>query len=128
MRQRYPESRVAITSSLPSARDVNGIEIPPLLFLVFIENAFKHGISYRDNSFVDVSLEVRGDNILFRCVNSRVAGHTEVKESTGIGLRNVSQRLELLYGDRAVLTLAGDDDTYNVELSIPTHDDQNTDN
>ncbi len=128
MRQRYPESRVAISSSVPSARDVNGIEIPPLLFLVFIENAFKHGISYRDNSFVDVSLEVCGEDILFRCVNSRVGGHSEMKETTGIGLRNVSRRLEMLYGERAVLTLAKDDDTYNVELSIPTHDDQNIDN
>ena len=45
-------------------------KIPPLLFIPFIENAFKHGISYREKSFIDINMMVNMDSITFRCVNS----------------------------------------------------------
>ena len=57
MRIRYSDN-VKISVSLPESAP--GIEIPPLLFISFVENAFKHGISYRKDSFIDISMSVGG--------------------------------------------------------------------
>ncbi|MDE6217468.1 MAG: histidine kinase, partial [Muribaculaceae bacterium] len=45
MRQRFPTEKVRISTDFPSIQKCKGVRIPPLLFLVFLENAFKHGIS-----------------------------------------------------------------------------------
>jgi two-component system LytT family sensor kinase len=72
--------------------------IPPLLFVPFIENAFKHGISYRGPSYININMEIDERSIKFRCVNSMHAAKKEPsKEHKGIGLENVSKRLQLLF-------------------------------
>ena len=48
------------------------INIPPLIFIPFIENAFKHGISYREKSFIDISMTTEKESVKFRCANSLV--------------------------------------------------------
>ncbi len=98
MRQRYPANAVSITSDFPVDAAARRITLPPLLFLVFIENAFKHGISYQQPSFVSVSIKMAGDTLTFNCMNSRVAHESNRPERTGIGLRNIRQRLALLDG------------------------------
>ncbi len=128
MRQRFPENKVGIHASFPSEAETKGIYLPPLLFLVFIENAFKHGVSYRRNSFVDVNISLSGDKILFRCVNSHHKAKSETKTSDGIGLHNVTQRLQLIYGSRFTLDIDSSTDRYSVNLSIPAHETANTDN
>lgn len=127
MRQRYPENKVTITSSFPAPELTKGISIPPLLTLVFVENAFKHGISYLADSFVSVAIELTGKNLRFSCLNSNHPGKDKDREPSGIGLRNVSQRLQLLYGDRASLSLDDTTSTYSVTLTIPIHAAENTD-
>ncbi len=101
--------------------------VPPLLFLVFVENAFKHGVSYRAMSSVDVSLDVAEGEIRFGCVNSL---HPATGEETarGIGLENVSRRLDLIYGPAASLSISTTDNDYSVLLTVPAHDTKNTDN
>lgn len=130
MRQRFPENKVVITTHFPSEEAMRGISIPPLLGLVFVENAFKHGISYREPSFVGVSFEIQSDTTLhFSCVNSNHAKNKNTAEHTGIGLKNVSQRLSLLYGQTATLDLNDTPETYTVNLTIPSHHDtKNSDN
>lgn len=127
MRQRYPEDKVCITTRFPLGSSTKGISLPPLLFLVFIENAFKHGVSYRKASLVDVSIDISGNKLLFHCVNSINSGSRSVKESSGIGLKNIRRRLDLLYGDRAELDLMQSDTTYTVTLSIPIQNVKDTD-
>ena len=128
MRQRYPANAVSITSQFPADSEARHISMPPLLFLVFIENAFKHGISYQQPSFVSVSIEINGDTVTFNCMNSRVAHDTNRTERSGIGLRNIRQRLALLYGTRASLQIAESESTYTVNLTLPINETENTDN
>ncbi len=99
----------------------NGIAIPPLLFITFIENAFKHGISYKDRSFIHISLNIENDDLIFECSNSIVNGG-EPKNSpfSGIGLENVSKRLSLLFPEKHDLRLSQTVSEFNVKLRIST--------
>lgn len=119
MRQRYPEGKVKIERRFPSDEQSGTIQLPPLLFLVFIENAFKHGISYKEASYVDVSIVIEDGKVEFKCVNSRHPEARSVSESSGIGLRNIRQRLELLYADTYTLDITESFGEYRVGLSLP---------
>ncbi len=123
MKQRYPDNRVSITSRFPDPATAAGVMVPPLLFLVFIENSFKHGISYHDRSFVDISITIEGRTLTFRCVNSRHPSAAD--RPSGIGLKNISERLRLIYGNRFSYDVDTDSDqgSYSVTLSIPLHDE-----
>jgi two-component system, LytTR family, sensor kinase len=91
--------KVKLTVSFPDNQE--DISIPPLLFISIIENAFKHGISYREKSFIDINMEVTPEMITFRCTNSIVKPVDKTTaEHSGIGLENVSKRLNLLFPDR----------------------------
>ena len=115
MRLRYPEG-VSISLDLPE--NDNGAQAPPLVFASFVENAFKHGVSYASASFVRISLDVDGDEILFRCANSRQAAQPP-SETSGLGQENVRHRLDLLYGDRYTLHIDQSDGAYEVLLILP---------
>ena len=68
MSLRYPE-KVSIEKNFPL--EVPEVQIPPLLFISFLENAFKHGVSYRKESFVHVVMQLEeGNRLAFRCTNS----------------------------------------------------------
>lgn len=114
--------RVKLTHDLPDAPS-RDIMIPPLLFATFVENAFKHGISYQSSSFIHISLNIDHDrkNIHFHCKNSR----SEVIAVThdgyhGIGLNNIRKRLDLQYGKNYSLNI-NDKDTkqFVVDLILP---------
>ena len=114
MQLRYDE-RVSITASFNTAHCPQAI--PPMLFISFIENAFKHGVSYRQASFIDIKLEAKDLQLIFTCRNS--IHHNEAHEQGGIGLTNVRQRLDLLYADNYTLDIQETADEYHVSLSIP---------
>jgi sensor histidine kinase YesM len=93
--------------------------IPPLLFVPFIENAFKHGISYREKSFINISMEITGRSIIFRCSNSIPTGKEDVKNGhNGIGLENAVKRLNLLFRGSHDLKISKSDNEYSVFLEI----------
>ncbi|MBD5243765.1 MAG: histidine kinase [Barnesiella sp.] len=127
MHQRYPEDKVTIETSLPSPNESAGVMIAPLLFLVFIENSFKHGISYKENSYVKVTIRVEGDMVKFYCVNS-IPKSPQDPHKEGIGLQNVQRRLNLIYGNKAKLNFIKTPDTYTVTLTIPAHETSHSNN
>ena len=114
MKMRYDDT-VRISLSLPE--DVPSAEIPPLVLGSFVENAFKHGISYEKPSFVRVSVSVEDGRIAFKCVNSRQSA--EQVRSHGVGLSNVRGRLDLLYGDGYTLHIDQNDEVYDILLLLP---------
>ena len=114
MRMRYADS-VRIEFSLPESGE--GAEVPPLVLGSFVENAFKHGISYEKPSFVQVSISLEDGRIAFRCVNSR-QGEEQVRNH-GVGLANVRGRLDILYGDRYTLHIDQKADVYDILLLLP---------
>ena len=114
MKLRYADT-VRIDLSLPEQDE--GAEIPPLVLASFVENAFKHGISYEKPSFVRVMVAVEDGKIVFRCANSRQDSGQAARH--GVGLANVRGRLDLLYGDRYTLHIDRDGDVYEVLLLLP---------
>ena len=114
MQLRYTD-KVRITVELPYEPPEK--TIPPLMLISFIENAFKHGVSYQHPSFIDISANVENDKLHFLCRNSKA--EQKPMEQGGVGLANVRKRLRLLYGNAYSLRIQDDADTYNVELTIP---------
>ncbi|PLX14670.1 MAG: hypothetical protein C0598_00710 [Marinilabiliales bacterium] len=92
-------------------------EIAPLLFISYIENAFKHGISYKEASFVKISFYFNDDKLIFETENSNF-NLNETGEK-GIGISNSKQRLDLLYGNNYNLTVIENKEIYKLHLSIP---------
>lgn len=116
MRIRYTDN-VEIRLDYPK-RLPEGVSIPPLLFIVFVENAFKHGVSYNRPSFIHIDIICTEEHVTGTIVNSR---HSESRnKAAGIGLENVRKRLELIYGPRNyTLRIDEQPETYTVQLVIP---------
>ncbi len=114
MELRYTD-KVKITVDVPN--EAPDKTIPPLMLISFIENAFKHGISYQHDSFVDIKVSIDGDYLLFTCVNSKAEKPNQ--EKGGVGLANVRKRLDLLYDKRYKLDIKDEPDIYTVELKLP---------
>lgn len=99
--------------------DYKDCSIPPLLFIPFIENAFKHGISYRDKSFIHVTMQVSHNTIAFECSNSLAMGvEKSLEEKHGIGLENVKKRLGLLYPERHELNVNKTENSFDIKLKL----------
>ncbi len=96
-------------------QQIPNIGLAPLILIPFIENAFKHGVSYDKPSYIHLSLRVDTDTIKFDCANS--INH-KVHEHGGVGLNNVIKRLDLIYGKRYTLHI-DDSDPYIVSLTVP---------
>ncbi len=93
--------------------------VPPLLFVPFIENAFKHGVSYRERSYITIQMKIEGDQIHFYAENSIGKGApAEDIQHSGIGLENVKKRLHLLFADNYNLKIDQGDTVFKVDLSI----------
>jgi two-component system LytT family sensor kinase len=92
--------------------------IEPMLLIPFVENAFKHGISYVSDAEINIALHVEEKKLLFRVENTifRANGNTMVE--SGIGLKNVLRRLELLYPGRHEIRISDDGQKYSVHLQI----------
>ncbi|MEI6173629.1 MAG: histidine kinase [Bacteroidota bacterium] len=109
-------AKVKIIFNLPGA--IPDAAIPPFLFISFIENAFKHGISYKNESFIAIDLILGKDRLLFAVRNSR-ADNSQSKEFSGIGIENTRKRLDLLYGVEYHLEIIENEELFTVNLSIP---------
>jgi len=112
------EISVDVEQPLPDAG------IPPLLLITFVENAFKHGISYSRKSFIHIKMGCEGQRLRFDCRNSKVrkteTGSTPADgHKGGVGLANVKQRLELIYENNFTLDIHDGEDTYEVTLRVP---------
>jgi two-component system, LytTR family, sensor kinase len=99
---------------------VNGVEIAPMLLIPFVENAFKHGISFREPSHIKVNLEVKENRLFFDVYNSKHQKQQAdpEKDKSGIGLNNVKQRLQLLYPAKHELIIRETGKEFFVHLTI----------
>lgn len=125
MRLRYTD-KLEIKTSFAS--ESQGVYVPSLLFMQFVENAFKHGVTYKKQSQIYVSFDVDEDsgNVVFICRNTlpEADGSAVLPASGGIGIENARKRLDLLYGEKASLDISNDGNWYSVELKIPIRYDQ----
>jgi two-component system LytT family sensor kinase len=94
--------------------------ISPMLLIPFVENAFKHGISFRDPSHIIITLEVKNEILYFDIHNSKHIrqGVDPEKDHSGIGLKNVRQRLEHLYPKKHELIVRETVSEFFVHLTL----------
>ena len=125
MRLRYTQA-LNIKTSFPP--DIEGYSVPSLLFVSFLENAFKHGVSYNKESVISVGISIEKGYICFNCFNScaKVAGaeNSNPTQQMGIGIDNVRKRLSLIYGEAHSLEIEKKKSSFNVILKIPVQYDK----
>lgn len=88
------------------------ITISPLLFISLIENAFKHGTSSHKESFVKIDMGLDGDDLVFSCENSVHERRSDDRSGSGIGLENMTRRLDLIYLDAYTYKQYVENNTY----------------
>ena len=88
-----------------------------MMLVTFVENAFKHGISYRMKSSVDISIQEKDNTVMFSCVNSKPK-FSDRPSDGGVGLDNVRRRLELMCPDTYQLDIDDSDTSFSVKLII----------
>lgn len=103
------------------------VSIAPMLLIPFVENAFKHGISLREPSVINVTLEMKGNTLYFDVHNSK---HTRPdmdpeRYKSGIGLNNVRQRLQLVYPQKHELIIRETAKDFFVHLTIALQNAKN---
>ncbi|MBK8635277.1 MAG: histidine kinase [Saprospiraceae bacterium] len=94
-------------------------QIAPMLFIPFVENAFKHGISLKEKSWIKINLVCSEDIVTFEVSNSlHKSSHILENGKSGIGLKNVKGRLDLQYPDNHTLEIQESENEYNIKLMI----------
>ncbi|MDB2385136.1 sensor histidine kinase [Polaribacter sp.] len=116
-----------ISLQLLRIKDASGVQInihgnlrykiEPLLLISFIENAFKYGTDYRGKTDIRITISVVDNELLFETINT-VSSHKTASKNSGIGLENIQNRLKLLYPKTHTLTVAKNDNSFKVNLSL----------
>jgi two-component system, LytTR family, sensor kinase len=98
-----------------------GIKIPPLLLLPFIENAFKHGTSHENGELkLKILFKVQPQSVVFEVTNPRFVGNRpHRKKHKGLGMKNVKRRLDLLFGETYQLQVNPSESEYFISLELP---------
>lgn len=117
MKLRYPKN-VELVFEQPET--IPDIQIPAMLFISFLENAFKHGVSYEHKSFVHFKMSTQESRLNCFIQNSVHPGRMRSNDRySGIGLTNIKHSLNLLYPGQYVLDMENEETTFTVSLSIP---------
>jgi sensor histidine kinase YesM len=98
--------------------DLSGIQVPPLLFISFVENAVKHNNDSAKASYVNLFFVVINNELYFKCINSKPIIKAVSNTSGGLGLANVKRRLELLFPSSHILKIEDTRESYCVTLTI----------
>lgn len=119
MRIRLPR-HVEVGVSLPE--EPSPTPVAPLLFISLIENAFKHGTSNDRPSFIRIDIHERGGELVCRIRNSCFPKTASDRSGSGIGLKNLSKRLEMIYPQRHTFEYGERGGTYTALLRIKLHE------
>lgn len=97
---------------------LNAAQVAPMILINFVENAFKHGISYEKSSFVHVLLETTDASVILSVHNSNHPSKQETGES-GIGTAQTKKLLQLYYEDEFDLNIRSTKEAHTVHLKLP---------
>jgi len=111
-----------VKSEISIDGSIDDIEVPPLLFLPFLENCFKHGTGHHEDIKVVIDFVVK-DNFLYFTVTNNYVKNNEKAPKHGIGIENVKRRLQLLYGSSYSLKTKTKENLYTVNLKLPLYED-----
>ncbi len=99
--------------------ETKGKQIAPLIFIPFIENAFKYGVSTQNVSEINISIGIQKNELKLKVQNTKVK---EATSHTGLGIENTKKRLQLIYPGKHSLQLENNKDNFVVSLSIQLND------
>ena len=114
MKLRYTDM-VTVNVDVPDKCNED-VVLAPLVFIPFVENAFKHGVAHDKPSTIDIDIEKRDGRLVFHCHNTKSGAKHEYG---GVGLNNVTKRLELIYGNDYSLDIHDGENDYDVKLDLP---------
>jgi hypothetical protein len=93
-------------------------QVAPLLLIPFVENAFKYGVSPEEDSLIRIGFDITEHELFLKVWNRKVHVRHEESSSTGIGIENAKQRLELVYPLRHTLSIDNNDKEFSVFLAV----------
>jgi two-component system, LytTR family, sensor kinase len=105
-----------IKASFPE--QCQGVSVAPMLFLPFLENAFKYAVNTGHYPVIDISVTCHDNSVVFICQNYYGQEKEVERKLGGVGLTNVKRRLELLYKERHTLDIRQENAIFRVELSL----------
>ena len=97
-------------------KEIKNIEIPPMLLIPFVENAFKHGSIVNGKLNIEIETQIKNNTFSFFIRNTFIKN--QENNTNGIGLENIVKRLELLYSDNYSLDIKTENDYFKVNLKI----------
>ena len=115
MKLRYTD-QVTVNLDITDNCHDDDVLLAPLVFIPFVENAFKHGVAYDKPSSIDIGIRREDGRLLFHCHNTKSGTKHQYG---GVGLNNVTKRLELIYGTDFSLDIDDSKETYDVLLNLP---------
>jgi sensor histidine kinase YesM len=98
--------------------DFQNIPVPPLIFMPFIENAFKHGNKLKPSPGIIIKIDVLKQNIFFEITNFKKENYEAHNKNSGFGLSNIRRRLDLLFGKKYDLLIENENKTFTVKLNL----------
>lgn len=104
-----------------SPASLKDMTVAPMIFLPFIENAFKHGVSATQPCYINISVEQKDTLIELRVENTIIKEQSNnLEQARGIGLNNTKRRLDLLYPDKYTLLINENttENVYSVHLTL----------
>jgi len=107
-----------INSNITIDGDIDNLEVPPLLFLPFIENCFKHNLKNKSGKNIEISFKRKRNYLFFSVENDYDVAPNRLTRH-GIGIKNVKRRLQLFYNKNFRLRTFVIDNKYIVNLIIP---------
>ncbi|MEM7360711.1 MAG: histidine kinase [Pseudomonadota bacterium] len=112
------EERLRFEMAVPA--ELLSVCIPPMLIQILIENAVKHGLEQiKEGGLIQMDAAREGNNIVLEVSNDIPQASFPNTDNTGIGLKNIRQRLQLLYGDRASLAASRNQGKFKVLIHLP---------
>ncbi len=111
------KNNLPVTYSLTGA--VNQYQIEPNILLPLIENAFKYGMAEINDSFINIDITIKSDNLEFSVENKKSSLVLPDPEHSGIGLKNIKRRLDLVYPDCHEFIIKNKNDTFTVYVKLP---------
>lgn len=96
----------------------SSIQVAPLLFISFVENAFKHGTSNNQPSTISIRLATEGKDVVFECRNTNFPKSDTDRSGSGVGLENTRRRLDLLYPGRYEWKQVTEDGIYSIRIKL----------
>jgi sensor histidine kinase YesM len=113
-------NEMPVTVSYKTHGDFHLNSIAPLLLIPFIENAFKHGLSFNETSEISITITCKNNVLTLNVLNSIITRSTVHLEgnASGFGLKNVRKRLALIYPDKHSISVSIENEKFIVHLQI----------